>query len=273
MKTAGAIALLATAVMCAQNAGVALGVGWATIHGAAPGVAVAFVPLALGLTVLWGGYLFLARRSVPGASAIFTIYAVGLLTLNEMLLPMTPLRALKGQRTIDAIDVRDIRDEPLVSARGNPIGIRLTFELRVPETVVANVSASVFAPVAGQTPGPLQLARSHQRSIDPAPESEGAYYVFRKGEVYRFTEATLPNFLSYDEKTREPCLRPTEVPDAELPNILATTAPARYQTAILVSSEFAPTNEQLAEYVTSLQYDVKSMYQTIVREGNRRCGR
>jgi hypothetical protein len=268
------VALLATLGICAQNAAVALGVGWGMIHAAGLGIVVAFVPVALGLALLWAGYLFLSSRRIRGGPAIFTVYALGLLLLNEMLLPMTPLRAWKAQRNIEAIDVHNIRDEVFLSARGNPIGIRLTFEARFPETVVASVSASAFGPTAGQEPDPLALARRHQGSVEPSPASEGIYHVFRKDAVYRFTQTTLPNFLSYDERTQEPCLARviTTVSEAQLLEMLSSTAPKRYQTAILVGSDFAATNQLLQGYVTSREYDVKSMYQTIVREGNRRCG-
>jgi hypothetical protein len=268
------VALLATVGVCVQNAGVALGVGWGMIHSAGLGIVVAFVPLALGLAILWAGYLLFSRRPIRGAPAIFTIYALGLLLLNEMLLPMTPLRAWKGQRNIDAIEVFNIDDEVFLSARGHPIGIRLTFDARFPETVAANVGASVFSPVAGQAPGPLQLARGHQLSIEPSPALEGGYHVFRKDTVYRFTETTLPDFLSYDDRTQEPCLMPVEttVSEAQFLEMLSRTAPTEYQTAILVGSDFDTTNQLLQTYVTSRQYDVKSMYETIVREGNRRCG-
>jgi hypothetical protein len=276
MKDRGVVpvALVATVGISVQNTGAALGAGWGMIHGAGLGVVVALVPLALGLALLWAGYLFLSRRRIRGATAIFTTYALGLLLLNEMLLPMTPLRAWKGQRNVNAIDVHDIRDEVFLSARGNPIGIRLTFEVRFPEAVVANVSASVFGPIAGLAPRPLQLARGHQRSIEPSPASEGGYHVFRKDTVYRFTQTTLPNFLSYDERTQQPCLMAVEttVSEAQFLDMLSSTAPQKYQTDILAGSDFDPTNQLLQMYVTSRDYDVKSMYETIVREGNRRCG-
>ena len=60
------VALLATVGICAQNAGVALGIGWGMIHGAGLGTVIAFVPLALGLAMLWAGYLFLSGRPIRG---------------------------------------------------------------------------------------------------------------------------------------------------------------------------------------------------------------
>ena len=95
MKHSG-VAVLASIAMCVQNAGVGLAFGWGLVHGAGPAILVMFVPLALGLTALWAGYVFLSRRNMRGAPVIFTTYALGLLLLNELLLPMTPLKAWRA---------------------------------------------------------------------------------------------------------------------------------------------------------------------------------
>jgi len=63
----------------------------------------------------------------------------------------------------------------------------------------------------------------------------------------------------------------TTVSEAQFLDMLSTTAPVKYQTAILVSSDFAATNQLLQMYVTSREYDIKSMYKTVVDEGNKRC--
>ena len=268
------VALLAAVAILFQNMGSALGVGWGLIHGAGPGVFVAFVPLALGLALLRAGYVFLNRRRMTGAPAIFTIYALGLLLLNEMVLPMTPLQTWQGQRHIAAIHVHNIRDEVFLSARGNPIGIRLTFDVRFPETVVANVSASVYGETDGQAPSQLQFAGGYEGSIEPSPASDGeGYNIFRKETVYRFTQTALPNFLGYDERTQVPCLMPvrTTVSDGQFLDMLSSIPSRKYATYILASSHFSPVSHPLHKYVTSRAYDFNSMYETIVREGNRRC--
>ena len=125
--------------MCVQNAGSALGFGWALIHGAGPAAMIAFLPLGIGLGTLWVAFWYLNRSNHRHASALFAGIAVAMLVGYEMVLPATPLTSWRSERAMKAAVVEYIRDEPLLSAKGNPIGIRVTYEVIFPHAVAANV--------------------------------------------------------------------------------------------------------------------------------------
>jgi hypothetical protein len=140
------IGVIATIAICLQNGPAPLAVGWGLIHGAGPVALLALVPLAGCLFLLWGSALFLNRRAPRGMPILFGLLAAAILFLNEALLPATPLAAWRTQRAIEAVEVRNIRDELVLSARGNPIGIRLTFEAIFPRNgdyVIAGAWQSV----------------------------------------------------------------------------------------------------------------------------------
>ena len=268
------IAVFASAAICAQNAEFGLGVGWGLIHGAGPAALLAFLPLALGLAALWTGYTGLQRRNVRGIPVLFTIFALAVLLVNEALLPATPLKSWRARPAIEKVEVRNIRDDVFLSPRGNPTGIRFTFEVLFPEIVLCNVSAPILAPITGEIPSALQFARVYQDLIDPAPSSEGAYHVFKKGTLYTVTEVTLPNFLSYDQETREPCLRTVTTEtfsEADFLSALSRTVDEKYRMDVVLTCEHVKDIVVAARYVTSRDYGVRAMYSTIAIEGNGRC--
>ncbi len=183
--------------------------------------------------MLGGGYIFLKRRNVRRMGIVFTSYALGLVVMNEVLLPSTPLKALWAQRALEGVEVRSVRDDVLLSARGNPIGIRITFQAVVPRTVEYSISASGVSRVADEVLWPLDFGHSNPPVVAPAPA---------RGE-----EA---DFLSALSKSRK----------------------LKYRGAIQATNSYSTVSTVVNEYVTSGDYDVEAMYRTIAIEGNRRCG-
>jgi hypothetical protein len=275
MKQRGAliVALLATAAVCVQNAGVGMGIGWGVIHGAGPAALLFLVPMAVGLALLWTGYGLARRMNVGYMPVLFAVYALGILVVNEMVLPATPLKAWRMQRAIDAVEITALRDETFLTARGHPAGIRLTFEARFPQPLVASLSASTFGPAEGQIPYPLQFGRLHQLLIEPTPPARGPYHAFQKDTVYRFTQTTLPNFISYDERTQEPCFNIVTEPfrEADFLDALARSGNVRYRTAIQIGTDEGPVSVVVQTYTTARAYDLSAIYQTIVQERARQC--
>ena len=100
--------------------------------------------------------------------------------------------------------------------------------------------------------------------------------MLQKGVVYTFMSDSTPDFIHYDEKTKEPCLRNIArtpyFPEAEFLPTLAKGRNMKYRASITVSAEPARHRVVAAEYVTSRGYDLEAMYRTIGMEGNRRCG-
>jgi hypothetical protein len=269
------VALLATVGIMAQNGQFALAFGWALIHGAGVSSVLAFLPAAIGLAILWAGYIFLKRKSIRRMALVFTTYALGVLLGTELLLPGTPLKAWIGARSLEAVEVRNVRDEVLLSARGNPIGIRVTFEAVVPRTRGYGISASVMTPANRDLPWPVHLDHSPRHIVEPSPSPvrDDVYDVFEKGVVYTFTQDMMPAFLLYDERERAPCLRNVTtkyVSEADFLLALSKSRDMKYHTEI--QAENASDRVVAREYVTTRGYDIEAMYRTIAIEGDRRCG-
>ena len=150
------IALVASVLICIQNLSILGGFVWALIHGAGARSFVAFVPAALALVVLWAGYRVIRSR-VTGRYMTFAFlaYAIGVVVLNEMLLPATPLKDWSGRRALEGVRVLGVRDEPLLSARGNPIGVRISFDGVVQRTDAYLIAAATLASASGETIWPL----------------------------------------------------------------------------------------------------------------------
>jgi hypothetical protein len=206
---------------------------------------------------------------------LFGLLAAAILFLNEALLPATPLAAWRTQRAIEAVEVRNIRDELVLSARGNPIGIRLTFEAIFPRNgdyVIAGAWQSVderpYALQFNHSFGVRGMGSTAATEIDPEPSDD---YYFRQGVVYTFRKVLLPNFLSYDDRAGEPCLNEMYLERDFLP-ALSKSRNVKYRTQIRVSTEQAYRAVTAADYMTSRAYDMEAMYRTIQTEGNRRCG-
>ena len=267
------VGVVASIVMCIQNAGSLLGFGWALIHGAGPAAVIAFAPLGLGLGILWGGFRYLHRSNHRHASTMFTALALSTVLLYEVLLP-TPLKSWGSERAMRAADVRNIRDEVLLSARGNPIGVRLTYDVAFPQTVVCHVAAAGLFPRGGDTSLPTHFEfRGRTESIEPSPSSsDGFYSEFKKGNVYRFTETLVPGFLKYDEKTQAPCLNITpywEFSDADVMAAVTKRRKTQYRTSIALSDVSMSVSRR--DYLTSHDYSLEAMYETVVKEGHKRC--
>jgi hypothetical protein len=269
------IGLFAALAICFQNGGAALGFGWGLIHGAGLAAVVAFLPLALGLGALWAGYVYLSRRNVRHAPVFFTAYALAILLLNESLLPATPLAAWRAQRAVEAVEIRNTRDELVLSARGNPIGIRFSFEAIFPRNgdyaiggTLQSVDERPYALQFNHSFGVRGMGSTAFIEIDPAPSDD---HYFRQGVVYTVRQVLLPNFLSYDDRAGEPCLTEMYV-EKDFVSALSKSRNLKYRAQIRVGSEQADREVTAAEYVTSRAYDLGAMYRTIETEGNRRCG-
>jgi hypothetical protein len=273
---AGVIALVATVALCVQNAGSVLAFGWALIHGAGPGAEIAFLPLGISLGLLWGGFRYLNRTQHRHAWALFVAHAIVILLANEALMPATPFDAWNTRRTVKAAEVQNIGDELLLSAKGNPIGIRLTYDVMFPRHVVASVYASLWRAQGESQPfSQWTVVAARTPTIVPAPPSRDIYEVFSGKTRYRFTVAYLPAFLAYDEKAQQPCLRIggySDLSESEMVEGIRRAGTDTYTISISFGSDAVPEPMHHADsYVTLREYNLEAMYQTIVAEGHRIC--
>lgn len=269
------IGLLATLAIVYQNQALLMAFTWAMIHEAGASSVVALVPACLAVAALWAGWIVLKRHRIRRMTLAFTVYAVGLLLTNELLLPLTPLKTLRRQNALEAVTVRNLRDEVALTPAGHPIGIRITFETVFPETGAYFVGPSTLMPVNGEVPYELQFGQMLP-AIQPSPSAtEDGGQVFQAGTVYSFAFDLIPNFIAYSDPGKGPCLRLTGQPASEraLVSALSRSGATKYRTEIQAEAVASLTRRVVAaDYVTGRAYDVNEMYRTVGIEANRNCG-
>lgn len=273
---ASGVGVLATLGVLFQTGHFLMGFGWAWIHGAGAGSFFAILPAAIGIALLWAGYAVIRAPRVERPAGVFCVYAVCVLLLSEVLLPVTPLKNLRSQRALERVVVRDVRDEPFLTARGNPIGVRIEFDAVFPETGAYSIGPAALMPAEGDVPYELQFGHSRVPVIDPkpSPDREDLPRVFSAGVVYTLTHDMMPNFVVYHDESEAPCLNlTTGRPDAERRFLAALSGSGRmkYRTEIQVQGQGYPSRRRLAGVHVTHAYDVRSIYETLAIEGNVRC--
>jgi hypothetical protein len=207
-------------------------------------------------------------------AALVTGLAVCIVVPSQVLLPASPFRTRGSRRALNEADVRNVRDEVLLSAKGNPIGIRVTYEVTFPEPVVALVGLGLSEVEPVPYVQSMQLS-GQSDTINPDPPSEDLIYKrFEGNRLYRFTATRTPAFLGYDQKTQQPCLRVLAHPEFSEAAIVAALENQRggkYRLWISMSDEHTR-NVAHGESVTSRDIDFNAMYRSIVTEGHQRCG-
>jgi len=122
---------------------------------------------------------------------------------------------VEGEYKIVRAQILSWRDEPLLSEKGNPIGIRLSYSMRFPLEGSYSPSPSVYPErVSHGFTGALGM-RVHRGSVEPAPDGAspsnqwvfGGRGNFKAGVAYNFTVDLIPNYAAFDEKKNAFCLQ------------------------------------------------------------------
>lgn len=269
------IALVASVIICAQNVLSLTGFTWALIHGVGVESALPFVPAGIALALIWVGYFFTTRIVSKRAAPALAALAIGVVVLNELILPATPLQMWRNNSAVNAVRVLEVRDEPLLSAQGNPIGVRISFDAVVPRTTAYGIYGGAYS-MSPDTISPLGFGHLGDRRIDPAPtpRPDSPYDIFQKDVVYTISQNMVPVFLRYDEKRKKPCLaevRTKYISEADFLTALAANRNVPLKVAVSVYGEYTAVSVWVAERVTSQRYDMQAMYDTIAKEGGGRC--
>lgn len=278
------IAVLATIVLCARNSNSALAFWWAVIHGGGPVALIVLLPIAIPLALVWVAFWYVNRSSRRSALAVFAGVAAAILLLTEVPFPGTRADRTRRERALQAIEVRNVQDDLLLSAKGHPIGVRVTYEVVAPRRVVAWAYLFLTSPntelsLTDQPGRVTALFDSMEfwgpaEMVIPLPDSvQGIYRVFESGRRYTLTARRMPGFLIYDEETRQPCLRirPSSVSEADIVSAIARRGPTKYGIRIAFSSDGGMGPDHHVSFMTSREYDLDAMYRTILKEGNQRC--
>jgi hypothetical protein len=266
------IGVLASLLLCVQNVGAGTGAAWAAIHGAGLLALVAFLPLALGLGLLWAGFLYLKGNPGYLPLLLFAGHAVMVLLLTELLHPATPLKEWWTQRTLMSGEVLSIRDDVATTSTGEPIGLGVTYEVRFSRRFVGTIyTAQITSPEAPAPLFPLAYHRA-EAQIEPRPTSSDIQQVFERGVVYRVTVTAMPSFRFLIYGTGRACRdTPPGMSDDEILAALRQVGTRRDRLSIFVGNGESGT-ATVTEYLTS-PYDLEAMYRSVIREGLEPCRR
>jgi hypothetical protein len=264
------IGVAATTAIIWQSSVVMLAFGWASTHGVGVHALAAILPTAIALTLLWAGWLFATTQGGRRRSTVlFAVYAFGIFVVNEAALPQTPLREWKFRAALDGVRVLAVRDEVALSARGNPIGVRIAADVVFPRSLAGFVNHSTLGPIGDPLPIPLHLSNGREREIHPLPARLDTYELYQEEVVYTVTSTILPSFIEYDWKTGEPCRSSRFSEDAVLSALAANKK-------VTVRGEIHVVYEHhrivAKEYVLSADVDLEAIYRTILLEGHKTCG-
>lgn len=122
--------------------------------------------------------------------------------------------AVTGEYKIVRAQVVEWSDEPLLSDKGNPIGLRLKYSIRFPVDGQFSPYPQAFPErITSAYTGALSL-RVHRSHVEPLPDGlQQARQIFfsgrpsfKGGVIYNFTVEMVPSYASYNEQKKSFCL-------------------------------------------------------------------
>ncbi|MGH9756043.1 MAG: hypothetical protein ACREA2_24950 [Blastocatellia bacterium] len=122
---------------------------------------------------------------------------------------------VEGEYKVIRAQIVDWNDEPLLSEKGNPIGIRLKYSIRFPVDGSYSPFPSLYPERASRGfTGALGM-RVHKGSVEPEPDGAqksnqwifGGRGTFKAGVVYNFSVDLIPNYIVFNEQKGAFCLQ------------------------------------------------------------------
>ena len=220
------------------------------------GISSLMIPFAIGFLVvaiiaLWFIYLFKFSSTVFFCSGL----GIGLLLIGTF---------LASGRSINKLDdppiakVYNMKDEILFSKMGNPIGIRLNYQMRFPDNKLVTMypekhfHVDIWAGmhIANQNSEPPMIATN-------PPKHE-------RGKFYNFTIDMIPNFLIPNiDKTKPLCI-------AKMPKEYADAFQKLLQNNEAMHFSIEVWDTKYRE-VTANNYSLKEFYDGAIKEGLLEC--
>jgi hypothetical protein len=122
---------------------------------------------------------------------------------------------VEGEYRVIRAEIVSWSDDPLLSEKGNPIGIRLKYSVRFPVDGSYSPFPSLYPERAGHGfTGALGM-RVHKGSVEPEPDGAqkssqwifGGRGTFKAGVVYNFSVDLVPNYVFFNEQKGAFCLQ------------------------------------------------------------------
>ena len=243
---------------------------------------VALLPLLVLLII----YLVVRRRSA--ATRILVICGIVIFIAMEILLPVSPFKTTVSnalhKRAMQAVEIRNVRDEPFLSLKGNPVGVRVSFEAVFPRGGKLSVSPTLRA--VDERYHHYQTSMGHLAGITVAPEPEkdsSGNYHFAAGGSYRFSADFYPVFILIAHsggrgmEKGDVCLweegTPTLSAD-DLQSLLHEPIETLYNVEVKVSGNtYFTAPRQAYSGTTTRSYSLKTLHEAALLEGARPCPR
>jgi hypothetical protein len=222
-----------------------------SVHGVTgQAVAAPIYVLAAGGVTLW-----FARR-VPSTIAVAAVGTLLLVAAPGVIGVLGYLERVAHARLIAGTRVSDVRDDPIISERGHPIGVRLTYTVSVPKRGYFAILPSLSAP--GQRNERLRLD-PHKWTVDGNTEE----VPFEPGKSHRVVVELHPPILFIARDRR--CLQTTGLPP------LPESAPPVPLRVSISESTYGNTYYGGTEQLTSRSYDLAELYRGVLAEGLSPC--
>lgn len=241
---------------------------------------VALVPLLVLLLVY-----FLVRRR-PAATRILVVSGAIIFMIMEIVLPVSPFKttvitALQ-KRAQQVVEISNVRDEPFLSPKGNPVGVRVSFEAVFPRGGQLSVSPTLRAVDERYHHYQASMGHLAGTSVTPEPEQDDSGgYTFTAGGRYRFTADFYPIFLFIANtggrglEQGDLCLSENATPTLSLDGLralLREPIATAYSVEVQVRGNTYFMAPRLAySGTTTGRYSLKTIHDSALREAARPC--
>lgn len=219
--------------------------------------------LVIAIIGLWWINVFVNRRDLKRktdilffSGLIIAVLLVGAIFASLELLVEFEVSQL--QKHAASTEVFDMKDEVLFSPKGNPIGIRLRYSMRFPDSNYFWESPTMSTEYLDGIFGMHQA----NRTIDP-PMIGTDPLKYEQGKIYNFTVDMIPDFVMQNVDKTKSCIRkqPVEFKDA-FQKLIQNDETVRF-TIRVSGTEYSG--------VTNNTYSLKLFYDNAIKEGAFEC--
>jgi hypothetical protein len=134
---------------------------------------------------------------------------------NGQILQDLSREASETEQKIIRAHIENWSDEPLLSEKGNPIGIRLKYSMRFPLAGSYSPYPQLYPERVGSRYTAMLSMRIQKGTVDPMPvvtTNQGQMVIgvradFKPDTTYNFTVDLMPNYVKYNEQNKGFCLQ------------------------------------------------------------------
>jgi hypothetical protein len=165
------------------------------------------------------------------------------------------------QRKAARTEVFDMKDEIMLDGQKHPLGIRLTYKMRFPNSDYFSHSPFVTT-VENLKIGFGSAMVLYHREVNPPLEGDPTAPRFRKDQLYEFTTDLIPGFLGKSKS--DICINiPTPPYDQPFHEFMKGSETKSKLRIAISGTKFVSESSQV--------YDLKDFYDTAVQQGAKDC--